>query len=49
MISYIKKLILILKDLFISESCTEIKVKLNSYFHTSLWCLKTLLRHHKEV
>ena len=27
MISYIKKLILSLKNLFISESCTEIKVK----------------------
>ena len=24
----------------ISESCIEIKIKLNFYFHTSLWCLK---------
>ena len=24
----------------ISESCVEIKIKLNFYFHTSLWCLK---------
>ena len=24
----------------ISESCIEIKIKLNCYFHTSLWCLK---------
>ena len=24
----------------ISESCTEIKIKLNVYFDTSLWCLK---------
>ena len=24
----------------ISESCIEIKTKLNFYFHTSLWCLK---------
>ena len=24
----------------ISGSCTEIKMKLNFYFHTSLWCLK---------
>ena len=32
--------ILTLKDLFISESCIEIKIKLNFYFHTSLWCLK---------
>ena len=24
----------------ISESCIEIKVKLNFYFHTSLWCLE---------
>ena len=29
-----------LKDPFISESCIEIKIKLNFYFHTSLWCLK---------
>ena len=28
-----------LKDPFISESCIEIKTKLNFYFHTSLWCL----------
>ena len=24
----------------ISESCIETKIKLNFYFHTSLWCLK---------
>ena len=24
----------------ISKSCFEIKIKLNFYFHTSLWCLK---------
>ena len=24
----------------ISESCIKIKIKLNFYFHTSLWCLK---------
>ena len=29
-----------LKDPFISESCIEIKIELNFYFHTSLWCLK---------
>ena len=23
----------------ISESCIKIKIKLNFYFHTSLWCL----------
>ena len=23
-----------------SESCIEIKIMLNFYFHTSLWCLK---------
>ena len=23
---------------YISESCIEIKIKLNFYFHTSLWC-----------
>ena len=37
----------------ISESCIEIKINLNFYFHTSLWCLKRfyegLLRHHKKV
>ena len=26
----------------ISESCIEIKIKLNVYFHTSLWCLKRI-------
>ena len=26
----------------ISESCIEIKIKLNFYFQTSLWCLKRL-------
>ena len=31
---------LTLKDPCISESCIEIKIKLNLYFHTSLWCLK---------
>ena len=31
---------LTLKDTFISESCIEIKIELNFYFHTSLWCLK---------
>ena len=31
---------LTLKDPFISESCIEIKIKLNFYFLTSLWCLK---------
>ena len=31
---------LTLKDPFISESCIEIKIQLNFYFHTSLWCLK---------
>ena len=25
---------------FISESCIKIKINLNFYFHTSLWCLK---------
>ena len=24
----------------ISESCIDVKMKLNFYFHTSLWCLK---------
>ena len=32
---------LTLKDLFISESCIEIKIKLNFYFHTSLWASST--------
>ena len=31
---------LTLKGLFISESCIEIKIDLNFYFQTSLWCLK---------
>ena len=33
---------LTLKDPIISESCIEIKIKLNFYFHTSLWCLKRI-------
>ena len=32
--------ILTLKNPFISESCIEIKIEFNFYFHTSLWCLK---------
>ena len=32
--------ILTLNVLCISEICIEIKIKLNFYFHTSLWCLK---------
>ena len=33
-------IVLTLKDPFISESCIQIKIELNPYFHTSLWCLK---------
>ena len=29
---------------YISESCTEIKIKFNFYFHTSLWCLKSFMK-----
>ena len=32
--------LLTLKDPFISESCTEIRIELNFYFHTSLWSVK---------
>ena len=32
--------LLTLSTLCISESYIEIKIKLNFYFHTSLWCLK---------
>ena len=32
--------LLTLKDPLISESCTEMKIESNFYFHTSLWCLK---------
>ena len=31
---------LTLKDPFISESCIVLKIELNFYFHTSLWCLR---------
>ena len=31
---------LTLTDPFISESCIEMKIELNFYVHTSLWCLK---------
>ena len=35
---------------FISESCIEIKINLNFYFHTSLWCLKRFYEGvHKTV
>ena len=36
---HVKLTLLTLKDPFISESCIEIKIELNFYFHT-LWCLK---------
>ena len=32
--------LLTLPDPCISESCIENRIKLNIYFHTSLWCLK---------
>ena len=35
LVQKIKIVTLILKDLFISESCIEIKIELNFYFHTS--------------
>ena len=35
-----KMFLLTLPVLCISESYIEIKIKLNFYFHTSLWCLK---------
>ena len=35
-----EKLDLTLNVPCISESCIEIKIKLNLYFHTFLWCLK---------
>ena len=38
-IFYIKYL-LTLPSSCISESCIKIKIKLNFYYHTSLWCLK---------
>ena len=38
-----KSLLITLNILCISESCIEIKIKLNFYFHTSLWCLKRFL------
>ena len=28
----------------ISESCIKIKISLNFYFHTSLWCFKRFLK-----
>ena len=37
---------LTLKDPVISESCIEIKIKLNFYFHMSLCCLK---RFHESL
>ena len=37
---------------FILESCSKIKIDLNFYFHTSLWCLKRFyegLKGHKNT
>ena len=39
--------ILTLPALSISESCIKIKISLNFYFHTSLWCLKGLTKAFK--
>ena len=33
----------------ISESCIEIKIKLNVYFHTSLWCIKRFYEDFKGL
>ena len=33
----------------ISESCIQIKIKLNSHFHTSLWCLKRFYEDLKDL
>ena len=40
LIYYPFRFILTLKDPLFSESWIEIKIKLNFYFPTSLWCLK---------
>ena len=37
-------LILTLNGPCISESCIEIKIKVNVYFDTSLWCLKRFMK-----
>ena len=37
----INLMFLILSDPCISESCIKIKINLNVYFRTSLWCLGT--------
>ena len=36
----INGLLLVFPVLCISETCIEIKINLNFYFHTSLWCLE---------
>ena len=38
--TYLTQLVLTLNVPCISESCVEIKIKLNFCFHTLLWCLK---------
>ena len=38
------KILLTLNVPCISESCTEINIKLNFYFHTSLWRLKRFFK-----
>ena len=37
-------MLLTLKDLFISESCIEIKIELNFYFHTSFGASKGFMK-----
>ena len=51
LLSFIEKIInarnlilpLTLNATCISESCIEIKINFDFYFHTSLWCLKRLI------
>ena len=33
----------------ISESCIKMKINLNFYFHTSLWCLKSFYEGLKSL
>ena len=40
MIPQVFYIVLTLKVPCISESCIEIKIKLDFYFHTSFWCIK---------
>ena len=45
----VAKILLTLPAPCISESCIKIKINLNFYFHTSLWCLRRSYEGFKAI